>query len=371
LDYGGGLMAIITPKAVRVRRSAGWQDVAIIGPQGQAGDQGPVGATGPAGPTGPTGAKGDTGNIGLTGPTGPEGPQGDVGPIGATGPQGPTGPQGAPSSVPGPPGDGVPTPIGSTGQFIRVSGGAAVWQDYTPPDASSSTKGLVQLAGDLAGTATSPQIAAGAIVDADIATAAAIEGRKMNWHVGANPPVSPSEGDMWVRPLAGNYTVGGSFSSSGIQFYMYLPSVHATYPWQFFGGTPYCSWVVASTSSPTTLGPNAWQSPFTTDPNLDIPRAGDHFIEWGGTMFPNTSAATMAMGLRIGSSDPAGPFDGDRTQGGYHPVASARASYKGINPSLAQAAGVHLQLRYAHNAGAAQNITRSNAYIVCWPIRVS
>ena len=37
-----------------------------------------------------------------------------------------------------------------------------------PPDASTTTKGLVQLAGDLTGTAASPQIAAGVITDADI-----------------------------------------------------------------------------------------------------------------------------------------------------------------------------------------------------------
>src|SRR5262245_1244008 len=41
----------------------------------------------------------------------------------------------------------------------------------TPPDATTTSKGLIQLAGDLTGTATSPQIAAGVIVDADVAAA--------------------------------------------------------------------------------------------------------------------------------------------------------------------------------------------------------
>jgi len=40
-----------------------------------------------------------------------------------------------------------------------------------PPDATTSSKGIVQLAGDLAGTAASPQIATGAIVDTDVAAA--------------------------------------------------------------------------------------------------------------------------------------------------------------------------------------------------------
>jgi hypothetical protein len=41
----------------------------------------------------------------------------------------------------------------------------------TPADATTSTKGIVQLAGDLAGTAASPQIAAGVITDADVNSA--------------------------------------------------------------------------------------------------------------------------------------------------------------------------------------------------------
>ena len=45
--------------------------------------------------------------------------------------------------------------------WVAMSGG-------TPPDATTSTKGLIQLAGDLAGTAASPQIAAGVITDVDV-----------------------------------------------------------------------------------------------------------------------------------------------------------------------------------------------------------
>jgi hypothetical protein len=47
------------------------------------------------------------------------------------------------------------------------------------PDASTTTKGIVQLAGDLSGTATSPQIAAGVIVNADINASAAIAQSKV------------------------------------------------------------------------------------------------------------------------------------------------------------------------------------------------
>src|SRR3990167_6254254 len=51
-----------------------------------------------------------------------------------------------------------------------------------PPAASDATtisKGIVQLAGDLGGTAASPQIAAGAIVDADVNATAAIAQSKV------------------------------------------------------------------------------------------------------------------------------------------------------------------------------------------------
>jgi hypothetical protein len=48
--------------------------------------------------------------------------------------------------------------------WVSCSGG-------TPPDATTSSKGVIQLAGDLTGTAASPQIAAGVIVDADVAAA--------------------------------------------------------------------------------------------------------------------------------------------------------------------------------------------------------
>ena len=159
--------------------TAGVFDFAI--PRGDTGATGATGATGPAGPTGPQG---------LTGPTGPQGPQG------ATGPQGPTGPAGA---------DGLVTSI-VAGSNITVdstdpahpivsstaSGSAIAIKDEgstltatpssinftgagvtatntgddvtvsvtatTPADATTTSKGIVQLAGDLGGTAASPTV---------------------------------------------------------------------------------------------------------------------------------------------------------------------------------------------------------------------
>src|SRR5580765_6765376 len=51
-------------------------------------------------------------------------------------------------------------------QWVSARGGAAA----TPP-ATTGALGTIQLAGDLAGTATSPQIAAGVIPDVEVAAA--------------------------------------------------------------------------------------------------------------------------------------------------------------------------------------------------------
>jgi Collagen triple helix repeat (20 copies) len=108
-------------KAVRVRTSAGWQDVALMGPQGP---QGATGATGSQGPQGTTGAQGPQGATGSQGPKGDTGSQGPQGNTGAQGPQG----------VPGTP--GYPTPV-VNGQWLKGSGGAVVWSAIDAADVVS------------------------------------------------------------------------------------------------------------------------------------------------------------------------------------------------------------------------------------------
>jgi len=58
-------------------------------------------------------------------------------------------------------------------QWVTARGGTA-------PDATTTSKGIVQLAGDLAGVATAPQIAPGVIVDADVSASAAIAESKLS-----------------------------------------------------------------------------------------------------------------------------------------------------------------------------------------------
>jgi len=347
-------MAIVTPKAVRVRRTAGWQDVAIIGPQGQVGDQGPVGATGPTGPTGATGATGATGSTGPEGPTGLQGPQGDVGPTGPIGPEGPTGPQGAPSTVPGPPGDGVPTPIGTTGQFIRVAGGVAVWQDYTPPDATASVKGLVQLAGDLAGSAASPQIAAGVITDAEIAAGAAIEGRKINWHVGASPPASPSTGDIWI------------YDGGGFYWKFIYDNSETTYKWKFIGGPALR--VGRATDEAFTAGATYVNA--GTALALTLPRAGDYHIEHICNVYISTQTAAGQVVAKLTISNGSLEIN-DSTIGGGYAAGGVAVSCPGLGVNTATVANGTITQQY--QAGTALGGTPHARWrlIRAVPIRVS
>lgn len=79
------------------------------------------------------------------------------------------------------------------------------------PDASTSMKGVVQLAGDLAGTSASPQIAAGAIVDADVNAAAAIGESKLSLasDAAAGTASRRTLGTGSTQAAAGNHTHTG------------------------------------------------------------------------------------------------------------------------------------------------------------------
>jgi hypothetical protein len=159
--------------------------IGLTGPQGI---QGPIGATGPTGSTGLTGSAGETGlkgDIGLTGPQGLTGAAGEKGDAGAQGIQGITGEKGETGvqgiqgiagakgetgaqgiqGVAGEKGEtgaqgiqGIAGEKGDTGaQGIQGSAGA----DGTAlADANSTTKGKIQLAGDLGGSAEVPTVPA-------------------------------------------------------------------------------------------------------------------------------------------------------------------------------------------------------------------
>ncbi len=80
------------------------------------------------------------------------------------------------------------------------------------PDADAATKGVVQLAGDLSGTATSPQIAAGVIINADVNDSAAIAQSKI---AGLDTSLGGKADDSAVVHLAGTENVTGAKDFTG------------------------------------------------------------------------------------------------------------------------------------------------------------
>lgn len=118
--------------------------------------------------------------------------------------------------------------VSATDRFLgRDTAGAGDVEEITPaaarailnvadgadatPDADGSTKGKIQLAGDLSGTAASPQIATGAIVNADVNASAAIALSKLATdplaranHTGTQTASTISDFDTQVRTSALN-----------------------------------------------------------------------------------------------------------------------------------------------------------------------
>ncbi len=97
---------------------------------------------------------------------------------------------------------------------LTIAGAASA-----PADATTTAKGVVQLAGDLAGTAAAPQIAAGVIVDADINAAAAIALSKLATdplaranHTGAQLAATISD---FSTAVPAQITAGAALTKSG------------------------------------------------------------------------------------------------------------------------------------------------------------
>jgi len=101
-----------------------------------------AGGAGSVGPAGPQGVAGTAGATGPTGETGPEGPTGAVGLAGATGATGTAG-------------VGVPAG-GTTSQVLTKNSGADYDTKWATPSGGSG--GGAQIAGDLGGTTTTPQV---------------------------------------------------------------------------------------------------------------------------------------------------------------------------------------------------------------------
>ena len=89
-------------------------------------------------------------------------------------------------------------------QWVSARGGAAAI-----PPATTGALGTIQLAGDLAGTATSPQIAAGAVTDVEVAAA--------NKDGAAGTPSLRTLGTGATQAMPGNTTVTPADATTGVK----------------------------------------------------------------------------------------------------------------------------------------------------------
>jgi hypothetical protein len=143
-------------------------------------------------------------------------------------------------------------------------------------------------------------------------------------------------------------------------------SSEATYKWKYVGGSPVASQdaVNRAGSWPT----SAWVQPYTPNPSLTLPRAGDYLIEAGCTAYPASAGASWWLGIQINAVNPT--VDNVWTAGAYSPVASARVTVALRLLGTSFVAGAGLVLVY-QQAAAAQNFQRQNAYMFATPLRVS
>jgi hypothetical protein len=177
-------------------------------------------------------------------------------------------------------------------------------------------------------------------------------GRKLRWNRGTAPPAAPFDGDLWVYPFTGGYWT-----------FIY-DSTEATYKWKFIGGVPLVSQDTGDRSG--AFSANVWGQPYTPNPSITLPRAGDYLVTAGCSIRPNTAAATVWIGVQIGGTNPA--VDGAWTAGGYMPVASARVPMNLTLLGTGFNASAILNLVYENTV--AQNLVRNNAYLTVTPARV-
>ena len=171
---------------------------------------------------------------------------------------------------------------------IRVDATSAA-----PADATISSKGIVQLGGDLAGTATSPQIAAGVIVDADVSASAAIAESKLNL---ASDAVAGTASRRTLGTGAQQAAAGNDSRLTNAR----TPTAHAT-THQPGGADPMAVDAAAATGSLRTLGTGAAQAAAGNDARFTdarTPTAHKTTHEPGGSDAMTVDAAAATGSLR-------------------------------------------------------------------------
>ena len=200
-----------------------------------------------------------------------------------------------------------------------------------------------------------PKKAPNAFMDSDISYAAALSGSKLNWNRGTTPPLAPVDGTLWC------------YTGSGFDWLFVFDSSETTYQWKYIGGAALVSQALAAETQ--SLGNGGWVQPYTANPALNLPRAGDYELRATASMVPAAAAATWAIGLQIAGVNPPA-IDQAFVAGTYSPVTSARSSPSMDGVLQGAASGTGIVMIYWQNGGV-QNFARSNASLVVTPVRIA
>jgi len=217
---------------------------------------------------------------------------------------------------------GVPVPLGANGSFLRIAGGAQVWQ-------------------------------AGNIVDADISASAAIEGNKLGWHVSTTPPGSPVAGMLWIYP------------GSGFYWLFVYDNSEATYKWKCIGGAP----MRAGRATDETFTEGATYVNAGSALAATFPRAGDYFCEHTCDAYISGQTAAGPIAAKLTISNGALEInDSTITQEWTSSGAGITLVSHGVNTGTIAGGTVTQQYIAGTALGGTAHVRWRN--IAVWPIRV-
>jgi hypothetical protein len=305
------------PRAIRVKTSAGWADLAIQGPQGVTGAQGPQGATGAGGATGP-------------------------------------------------PGPGVAAG-GTTGQALVKKTNA----DYDTQWALAGAD-LVYWGAYAAGNYKDGDIVIGSDGIAYMAVRPTTAAPKP-WATtqypgkptyGTTLPASPVDGQEAI--LVDNVT-----NPSYQWRFRYNAQSSSAYRWEYVGGASMLQRV--ETDEGTTAVWPAWVP--LSGPSLTIPRAGDYTISFGSRAYVVTPAAAggqqAELGLVIAGAIVV-TLDYYGGSGGAASFSTTVAVHQaGSTRRFGLAASTTIQLGYGSNATASPTAHFSGRFLEITPVRVA
>lgn len=247
----------------------------------------------------------------------------------------------------------------TSGQVLAYDGNGLSWSTPTASgsvaDASSSVKGLVQLSGDLGGTAASPQVAAGAITDSKISASAGIAQSKiagLSTALSAKLDTSVAT-STYLSQSAANSTY--LTQTSAASTYLTQSSASSTYLTQSSAGSTY-----APKASPTFTGTVTVPTPTG---NTDAATKAYVDSAASGKLSNITGLVTAGTNVTIsGAGTSASPYQINSTGGGS--VTDATTTAKGIVQLAGDLAGTAASPTVAKVNGVTVSGTPSNGKVL-------